>query len=110
MVRDPRLKLAGVALAHASGLRHLVVRLDPVVACNLRCTMCHFKNKEYVRMISVHGTTQETYERFMVGASFETIHKVLRTLLDVKSRCGVSSREPWYFARASLARGLRLAQ
>ncbi|MGA7666905.1 MAG: radical SAM protein [Pseudolabrys sp.] len=157
IVRDPRLKLAGVALAHASGLRHLVVRLDPVVACNLRCTMCYFSNNEYVRthkgifskeeitriaalvfpralmvvvgcgaeptlykdfpeivrlakqggvpnvsmvtngkilterhiellidygldeiMISVHGTTQETYERFMVGASFETIHILRR--------------------------------
>ena len=166
-VRDPRLKLAGVALAHASGLRHLVVRLDPVVACNLRCTMCYFSNSDYVRthkgifskeeitrigalffpralmvvvgcgaeptlykdfpeivrlakqsgvpnvsmvtngkilterhieflidygldeiMISVHGTTQETYERFMVGASFETLHKVLRTLRNVKSRRG----------------------
>jgi GTP 3',8-cyclase len=39
-------------------------------------------------MISVHGTTQQTYERFMVGASFETINKVLRTLRDVKSRRG----------------------
>jgi len=167
LLRDPRLKLAGVALAHAVGVRHLVVRLDPVLACNLRCTMCYFSNPEYVRthkgifsqeeiariatlffpralmvvvgcgaeptlyknfpeivrlakqsgvpnvsmvtngkllteryielligygldeiMISVHGTTRETYERFMVGASFETIHTVLRTLRDVKSRRG----------------------
>src|SRR5262249_10220193 len=167
LFRDPRLKLAGVAVAHAAGVRHLVVRLDPVLACNLRCTMCYFSNPEYVRthkgifsqeeisriatlffpralmvvvgcgaeptlyknfpeivrlakqsgvpnvsmvtngkllteryielligygldeiMISVHGTTRETYERFMVGASFETIHTVLRTLRDVKSRRG----------------------
>src|SRR5690349_8789083 len=49
LVRDPRLKLAAVALAHAVGVRHLVIRLDPVVACNLRCTMCYFSNNEYVR-------------------------------------------------------------
>jgi molybdenum cofactor biosynthesis enzyme MoaA len=165
LIRNPRLKLASIALAHAVGLRHLVVRLDPVVACNLRCTMCYFSDKQYVRthkgifssdeiariaallfprallvvvgcgaeptlykdfpeivrlakqhavpnvsmvtnaqlltekhiehlvdygldeiMISVHGTTRETYERFMAGASFEKLHAVLQTLRDVKSR------------------------
>ncbi len=167
LVRDPRLKLAAVALAHAAGLRHLVVRLDPVIACNLRCAMCYFSNNQYVRthkgifsqeeiariaalffpralmvvvgcgaeptlykdfpeivrlakesgvpnvsmvtngkllterhiellldygldeiMVSVHGTSRETYERFMVGASFKTLHTVLGTLQDVKSRRG----------------------
>ena len=43
-------------------------------------------------MVSVHGTRRETYERFMVGASFETIHKVLERLRDLKSRR--SSRIP----------------
>jgi MoaA/NifB/PqqE/SkfB family radical SAM enzyme len=167
LIQNPRLKLAAVALAHAAGLRHLVVRLDPVVACNLRCAMCYFSDKQYVRthkgifspaeiariaallfprallvvvgcgaeptlykdfpeivrlakqravpnvsmvtnaqllteqhierlidygldeiMVSVHGTTRETYERFMAGASFETLHSVLQTLRDVKSRRG----------------------
>jgi molybdenum cofactor biosynthesis enzyme MoaA len=165
LVRDPPLKLAAVALAHAVGLRHLVIRLDPVVACNLRCTMCYFSDNAYVRshkgifsheeiariatlffpralmvvvgcgaeptlykdfpeivqlakqsgvpnvsmvtngkllterhmelliaygldeiMVSVHGTTRETYESFMVGASFQTIHSVLGSLRDLKSR------------------------
>jgi hypothetical protein len=62
----------------------------------------------YAALLGEPHHAKETYERFMVGASFETIHKVL--MLDVKSRCGVSSRELWCFARASLARGLRLAQ
>lgn len=171
LVHNPRLKLLAVALAHAVGLRHLVVRLDPVVACNLRCAMCYFSDKEYVRthkgifssaniariaallfprallvvvgcgaeptlykdfpeivrlakqsgvpnvsmvtnaqllteqhierlidygldeiMVSVHGTTRGTYERFMAGASFEKLHAVLRTLRDTKARRG--SRSP----------------
>jgi hypothetical protein len=30
------------SLTHLAGLRHLILRLDPVIACNLRCGMCYF--------------------------------------------------------------------
>jgi molybdenum cofactor biosynthesis enzyme MoaA len=170
LVRGHRAKFAGVFLAHTFGFRHLAIRFDPVMACNLRCTMCAFSNEDYVRglkgrftveeierlaasffsrallvvfgcgteptvyknfpelvriakrhrvpnvsmttnaqlikaehieklidygldelTISVHGTTRETYEKFMVGASFDKLHEVLGLLEDAKARRGVRS-------------------
>jgi len=40
MIHSHRLKLAGVALLNSLGMRHLCVRLDPTMRCNLRCLMC----------------------------------------------------------------------
>jgi len=163
IVRSHRLKFASVLLAHRVKMRHLFVRFDPVMACNLRCTMCYFSNEEYrkkakgifskeevervgallfprtlqlvigcgteptlyreyaeiVRLaksygvpfvgftsngmllneenlakfvdygldelaLSVHGVRKETYERFMVNASFEKFVGVLDVLERVK--------------------------
>jgi len=171
LMRSHRVKYLGAALAHRLGMRHLVVRFDPVQACNLRCTMCYFSDDDYVRrhggrftedeieklaedlfplaylvvvgcgaeptmykgfpelvrlarqhgvphvsmvsngllltdehvgklidygleeiMISAHGVTRQSYERFMVKASFERFHAALRTIDEVKSRRG--SRTP----------------
>ncbi len=47
VVTNHRVKFASVLLAHQFKLRHLFVRFDPVMACNLRCTMCYFSNEEY---------------------------------------------------------------
>lgn len=44
LIRSNRLKFAGVLAADLLGLRYTVVRLDPVVACNLRCAMCYFSD------------------------------------------------------------------
>jgi len=51
VVRNHRIKFAAVLLAHSLKLRHLFLRFDPVMACNLRCRMCYFSNDEYVRQI-----------------------------------------------------------
>ena len=32
-------------------MRYLAVNLDPVMACNLRCKMCYFTDKEYVKKL-----------------------------------------------------------
>ena len=37
----------GVAAADKLGIRHLSIRLDPFMGCNLRCQMCHFSSEEY---------------------------------------------------------------
>ena len=160
-----RLKFATAWAAHHLGIRHLSIRLDPVMACNLRCSMCYFSNPDYVQnvrgifseeeieriagmffpkaivlvigcgteptlyknfpelvriakrykvpnvgfttngqllkehhierfvqdrldelTISVHGVEKVTYEKFMLNASFETLHAVLQTLDEVKKK------------------------
>lgn len=48
-VPSNRLKFMGVLLADLLGVRHLIVRFDPVTACNLRCRMCFFSNPEWRR-------------------------------------------------------------
>jgi hypothetical protein len=76
LVGESRLKLAAVALTHAVGLRHLVVRIDPVVACNLRCTMCYFSNNEYVRAhkgIFFHEEIARIAAPFFLGLSWSLL-------------------------------------
>lgn len=47
LVRSHRVKFASVLIAHRLKMRHLFLRFDPVMACNLRCTMCYFSDAEY---------------------------------------------------------------
>lgn len=44
-----RLKFAAALTAEVLGLRYLMVRFDPVNACNLRCGMCYFSNDGWVK-------------------------------------------------------------
>jgi MoaA/NifB/PqqE/SkfB family radical SAM enzyme len=38
--------------------------------------------------LSTHGIRRETYERMMKGASFETFHRTLRTIVEMKQKYG----------------------
>ncbi len=58
LVTSHRVKFASVLLAHHLKLRHLFVRFDPLMACNLRCTMCYFSNDDYRSQIK--GVFTET--------------------------------------------------
>lgn len=49
LITNHRVKFAGVLLWDLLGWRNLFVRLDPVNACNLKCAMCYFSDKEYVK-------------------------------------------------------------
>lgn len=44
MVRSPRVRLLMLATARWLGMRYVGVYIDPVLACNLRCRMCHFSD------------------------------------------------------------------
>jgi molybdenum cofactor biosynthesis enzyme MoaA len=44
--RSFRLKCIGVLVADFLRVRHLSIRIDPILACNLRCRMCHFSSDE----------------------------------------------------------------
>lgn len=47
IVKSHRMKFASLWLADLFGLRHLCVRFDPILSCNLRCEMCYFSNKDW---------------------------------------------------------------
>jgi MoaA/NifB/PqqE/SkfB family radical SAM enzyme len=165
LVKSHRIKFAAIFLAHVAHMRHLIVRLDPIIACNLSCVMCYFSAKEYRTenkgtfsrdeleriagqifplalqcaigcgteptmykgfndlvvlgkrfgvpfltfttngqlltqeqleqfvhdglnelTLSVHGVMKNSYERFMVGASYEKLHALLETATTMKKK------------------------
>ncbi|MBP6822992.1 MAG: radical SAM protein [Acidobacteria bacterium] len=47
LVKNHRVKFAAVLAAHHLNLRHLFLRFDPVMACNLRCQMCYFSDDQF---------------------------------------------------------------
>lgn len=172
LIKSHRPKLAGVWLLSLLRARHLFVRFDPVIACNLSCEMCFFSDPQYRKknkgiftaaeierlaemlfpkslqvvfgceaeptlyreypdlirlakshgvpnvgiatngqrfteesiskmltngldelLLSVHGVHKDNYEKFMAGASYETLHDVLGAFKRVKSRLGTSTPE-----------------
>lgn len=50
-IKNDRIKLLGLYLLHALNQRYLAVHFDPVNACNLRCKMCYFTDKDYVKKL-----------------------------------------------------------
>src|SRR3972149_10344088 len=49
LISNHRLKFLSIWAAHRVGLRHLFLRFDPIVGCNLSCTMCYFSDEEFRR-------------------------------------------------------------
>jgi MoaA/NifB/PqqE/SkfB family radical SAM enzyme len=48
LITSNRLKFLAVLAADLIGVRHLILRFDPVLACNLRCGMCFFSDDEWL--------------------------------------------------------------
>ncbi len=46
-IQSPTIKLLGVYFLHLIGKRHLSIRIDPSLNCNLFCRMCYFSSMEY---------------------------------------------------------------
>lgn len=68
LIKSHRIKFFGLWLLSKFNQRYLSVQLDPVLACNLKCTMCYFSDDEYVRK-KVKG--QLTLEEFdLIGSNF----------------------------------------
>ena len=59
LVKNHRLKFLALYALHRMKMRYLAVNLDPVMACNLRCTMCYFTDKEYVKKMKGQLKPQE---------------------------------------------------
>jgi len=51
LIKSHRIKFFGLYILHKLNMRYLAVNLDPVMACNLRCKMCYFTDKEYVKKL-----------------------------------------------------------
>lgn len=48
-LKSNRIKLLGLYVLYVMNRRYLAVHFDPVNACNLRCKMCYFTDKEYLK-------------------------------------------------------------
>lgn len=51
LITNPRLKLLGLYFLHILKKRYVAVHFDPINACNYRCKMCYFTDKEYVKKL-----------------------------------------------------------
>lgn len=51
LIKSHRIKFFGLYLLHKLNRRYLAVNFDPVNACNLRCQMCYFTDKDYVKKL-----------------------------------------------------------
>lgn len=97
LLKNHSLKCLGVVAADLLGMRHLSIRLDPALACNLRCQMCHFSSPEFA------GKKREImpladYERIasllfpkslqlVLGCSAEpTLHPQLPRMVEIAKR------------------------
>jgi len=59
IIKNPTLKGLGIWLLHILGKRYLVIFLDPVLACNLRCRMCYFSNEEKRKTLKGHFSEED---------------------------------------------------
>jgi len=51
LIKNPRLKFLGLMIFHVLKKRYISVQFDPINACNLRCKMCYFTDKDYVKKL-----------------------------------------------------------
>lgn len=95
-----RIKFLALYLFHKLGFRYLSVNLDPVMACNLRCTMCYFTDKDYVKKLK--GILNPVDRQLMGKAIFHralklqigcgtepTLYKELAELVSLAKSCKV---------------------
>ncbi len=50
-IKNHRVKFLALYFLHIFKRRYLAINLDPVLACNLRCKMCYFTDKDYVKKL-----------------------------------------------------------
>lgn len=101
-IKNHRIKFLGLYLLHIFNKRYLAVNIDPVLACNLRCKMCYFTDKEYVKKLKgqfkfedlskVADTIFHRALKLQIGCGTEpTLYKELPKLV----RLGKQHRVPY---------------
>src|SRR6266436_2199443 len=63
LIASNRLKFLAVLAADVVGARHLILRFDPVQACNLRCGMCYFSDAEWLKHHPVKRFSEDEIRR-----------------------------------------------
>jgi molybdenum cofactor biosynthesis enzyme MoaA len=63
LISSPRLKFAGALAFDCLGIRHLIIRFDPVLACNIRCGMCYFSDDNWLATHPVKRFSDGEIER-----------------------------------------------
>lgn len=69
---NPRLSLAGLCLMHTLHRRYLTVNVDPIMACNYRCLMCHRSSDAHTMSRDV--MTPERAERIATALFDDAMH------------------------------------
>ena len=62
-VSSPRLKIAAALALDTLRMRHLIVRFDPIMACNIRCGMCYFSDDSWLARHPVKRFSDDEVER-----------------------------------------------
>lgn len=100
LVRNHRVKFLGLYLLHIFNKRYLAVNLDPIMACNLRCKMCYFSDKDYVKKIKgvlkedeIEGIAKSIFNRALklqIGCGTEpTLYKNLPKIVEYGKKYNV---------------------
>lgn len=58
-IKNHRIKFFALWVLHVFNRRYLSVNLDPVLACNLRCKMCYFTDKDYIKKFKGQFNNEE---------------------------------------------------
>lgn len=85
-IKSPTIKLTGILVANLLGFRHLSVRIDPILGCNLSCRMCYFSSPEKRKQLKGLLSEQEIEDlarvmfpralQLVIGCGAEpTLHK-----------------------------------
>ena len=95
-IKNNSIKFLGVYMADVLGLRHTIVRFDPISACNLRCQMCYFSNPQWAQdnrgkfsQAEIEKIAREFFPRALqvyIGCSMEpTVYKDFPSLVKLAS-------------------------
>jgi molybdenum cofactor biosynthesis enzyme MoaA len=94
LIKSNRIKLLGLYFLHVFKRRYLAVHFDPVNACNLRCKMCYFTDKDYVKKLkgvfsvddlpSLGRAVLNRAVKFQIGCGTEpTLYKDLNKVIQL---------------------------
>ena len=99
-IKNNSIKFFAVYMADVLGLRHTMVRFDPISACNLRCQMCYFSDPQWVQanrgkfsQEEIEKIAREFFPRALqvyIGCSMEpTVYKDFPSIVKMASTYGV---------------------
>ncbi|OJU52943.1 MAG: hypothetical protein BGN96_10050 [Bacteroidales bacterium 45-6] len=92
-IRNSHINLAGIFVFHVFRRRYLGIFLDPVLACDLRCQICHFSEGAYRKNLSKKMLDVQQIEKrskaffyralkLQIGCAAEpTVYKGLATII-----------------------------